>query len=646
VEGSERTAGRASIGDSERSSDGVGSLPYRPDIDGLRGLAVLLVIAFHFGIWPISGGYIGVDIFFVISGYLITSLLLQPTTFWPALDDFYRRRIIRLMPMLLVVMAVCAIVVSFLFTPDDFVNYFQSVTQVLVARANLHFDHVTQDYFSQDAHILPLLHTWSLSIEWQFYLMFPAAFLIARKYCSLRTIGMGLACLTLVLFVVSCVKTGTSQQSYFLGLPRYFEPLAGCVAALVKLPMGEPLKRVIAVACAASLIALATIYDNATAFPGVHAGIVCFLSALLIVTAQGNVALGFSPLVRVGRISYSAYLWHWPPLAFLNYMEMQLSKPAIGVLIIAVLITAQLSYTFIEKPARQLRHWPLWKLIVLFVALPLAISYGVKELSQQNDGFYQRLGAESVSIHRAMEPYLDKKNCLHFRRNEGQDCHLGVSGPETSLYLIGDSHAGHFRYFADTLAKDAGIGGTSITRIQCLMVPGAETLSKDDKCRIAAQNSFDRIAAAKPKYVMLGEHWISYPMADVRKLDGLIESFVRQSITPIILGPVAENGTDLKSCFYRHVRLGRTYQGDCQFKPDNEFTAGRTAEVHRFFDELKLKYPQIVFIDIEALECPSGICDPQIDGVPVYDDRNHINGYGSVALARRYLSMSRNPLQR
>src|ERR1700750_1663536 len=121
VEGGAPALARSSAGVSERHDYRAVSLPYRPDIDGLRGVAVFLVIAFHFGVWPFTGGYIGVDIFFVISGYLITSLLCQSTTVLPALDDFYRRRIIRLMPMFLIVAVVTTVGTAFLFLPDDFV---------------------------------------------------------------------------------------------------------------------------------------------------------------------------------------------------------------------------------------------------------------------------------------------------------------------------------------------------------------------------------------------------------------------------------------------------------------------------------------------------------------------------------------------
>jgi hypothetical protein len=129
------------------------------------------------------------------------------------------------------------------------------------------------------------------------------------------------------------------------------------------------------------------------------------------------------------------------------------------------------------------------------------------------------------------------------------------------------------------------------------------------------------------------------------KLEGVIGSLLRQNITPIILGSIAENGKNLRSCFYRHLALRMPYEGDCKFSADNKFEKDRRDGVQQFFERLKAKYPAVIIIDVQAVECPSGSCDAQIDDVPIYEDENHINGYASVRLARRYLSRFGNPLR-
>lgn len=621
------------------------SLEYRPDIDGLRGVAVLLVIAFHYGVWPFTGGYIGVDIFFVISGFLITSLLCRYTTaLGPALDDFYRRRIIRLMPMFLVVAFATAVAVSFLFVPDDFINFFQSLGQGLLVLANVHFDHAIHDYFSHDAHELPLLHIWSLSIEWQFYLLFPVFFLAARRHLSQRSLMAGLAGLMLAFLAVSVWKTGSSQQSYFSGPARYFEPLIGCVAAFVSVTMRQSYRRAVVAAGTVGLIGLAVGYSNTTGFPGFHAALVCVLAAAIVVCGKDDALLSVRPLVHIGRISYSAYLWHWPPLALLAYMQVSLSGPLTCVLFFCVLALAHLSYVLIEKRSQGLRAFPLWKLVALFFLLPLAITYSVKEISKRNDGFYQRLGAEAVSIHRALAPYADRGTCMADHR--GGECRLGDPKADVSFYLLGDSHAGHYRRFVDVLAKDAGVAGVSYVMSSCLAVPGIANVGADEVCRRTLPGIYEKIFKERPAYVLIAERWIGHPMKDVRKLDGVLASLVKNNITPVFLGPVPEDGKNLKSCFYRHVKLRKPYEGECVFDADNGFDRDGKKQVSDFFAEMKAKYPTLIVIDVQAVACTSGRCAAQIDGAPIYNDTNHLTPYGSAMLASRYLSRFGNPLRR
>jgi len=161
----------------------------------------------------------------------------------------------------------------------------------------------------------------------------------------------------------------------------------------------------------------------------------------------------------------------------------------------------------------------------------------------------------------------------------------------------------------------------------------------------ATEAVFKRIEETAPKYVFIGERWSIYPPEDLEKLGVMIGAIVWRGITPIILGPIAENGKNLRSCFYRRVRRREPYRGECQFGADNEFARDRADKVRLFFDGLKVKYPSLLVIDVQSVECPGGLCDPQIDGVPIYEDDDHINGYASVMLARRYLARFGNPLR-
>ena len=282
-------------------------LPYRPDIDGLRGIAVLLVMAFHFNIPPISGGYIGVDIFFVISGFLITSLLCRESATLSALNSFYRRRIKRLLPMFVVFSAVSTIAAVVLLLPEDLLRYIRSLYYSLIFQANTHFDLQTKNYFAPNSRELPLLHVWSLSIEWQFYLIFPALFLLARKWLSPHRLMVGIAFATGVLAVNSWHETGSTQQAYFYTSARFFELLIGCFTALIKVEPRSAFHRSMVVFAIVLLLGIAALFDSNTSFPGIHALQVCLLTAIVILFGAGNRVLELPALVHVGRISYFAY---------------------------------------------------------------------------------------------------------------------------------------------------------------------------------------------------------------------------------------------------------------------------------------------------------------------------------------------------
>ena len=624
-------------------------LPYRPDIDGLRGIAVLLVMAFHFNIPPISGGYIGVDIFFVISGFLITSLLCRESATLSALNSFYRRRIKRLLPMFVVFSAVSTIAAVVLLLPEDLLRYIRSLYYSLIFQANTHFDLQTKNYFAPNSRELPLLHVWSLSIEWQFYLIFPALFLLARKWLSPHRLMVGIAFATGVLAVNSWHETGSTQQAYFYTSARFFELLIGCFTALIKVEPRSAFHRSMVVFAIVLLLGIAALFDSNTSFPGIHALQVCLLTAIVILFGAGNRVLELPALVHVGRISYSAYLWHWPIAAYFSYLQTPIS-PVMGVALIAlVLALAHLSYVSIEQPGRQIQL-PLWGLICCFVFLPTIAVISLYKVASNHDGFYGRLGAESVHIYSRIQPYLDntKLRCMRVKSEERHECRFGEIDSGSTVYLIGDSHAGHYQWFVDVMASDARLSVVSLTHNECLVIPGAANLFKGPEhaahCENAVKKDFERIKMARPKYVLIAQRWAGYSYDEVKKLDGAIAMLLSAGITPVILGPVAENGEDLKACFYQHIKLRRQYKGECTFAQDNYYNGTSKNKIAGLFAEIRQKYPQAILINVQDVQCERGNCKAEIAGIPIYDDTHHINGYGSSTLARIYIERFGNPL--
>ncbi|KER37526.1 acyltransferase, partial [Sphingobium indicum F2] len=354
------------------------STAYRRDIDGLRALAVLPVLFYHVDLWPFSGGFVGVDIFFVISGYLIASIVgreLAEGRF--SIADFYARRIRRIFPALFATIAVTIIVGSRILLPLDYRALGLSAAATVLFASNLHFARHS-GYFGSAAEEAPLLHTWSLAVEEQFYILFPLLML-----CAVRAGGRT----RLLLGAVALLSFGTALLlvdrapvlAFYLPFPRAWELLAGALLATGLLP---PLRsRWAAQLCA--LAGLASIgwalfgFSGATVFPGLNA-LYPVLGAMLILHAgQGGSAvsrmLGRAVPVAVGRISYSLYLWHWPLVVFWTYRtdgDWRLREQLF--IILLSLLLATLSWRFIEEPFRRARRFTTGRAFALAGAMMAA----------------------------------------------------------------------------------------------------------------------------------------------------------------------------------------------------------------------------------------------------------------------------------
>ena len=407
-------------------------------------------------------------------------------------------------------------------------------------------------------------------------------------------------------------------------------------------------KSIVAVACL-MLIGAALIFDTRTPFPGTYALLVCVATAAAVLWGEGSPWLEAKGLVHLGRISYSAYLWHWPVVAFLTYLQIALS-PQLGIVLLPlVLLVAHLSYRWIEKPGRQIQL-SLWKLFLVFVAIPAILTTVFFKIANHYDGLFDRFGKESVYIHEMTSPYLDNQK-LGCRRTKGtwtDECNFGESDSKNFLYLIGDSHAGHYRWFTEQLATQAKVRVKAFAHGECLMIIGATNgivgTERDIRCRKAIQADFKEISATRPKFVAIGQRWTGYPFEEVKRLPTLIENLIASEITPIILGPVAEDGRNLKDCFYHHIKLRTPYTGECTISKNNSYNLDKKTRIAGLFAEIRKKYPKVIVIDVQNVQCDREYCAAEIDGVPIYEDTHHINGYGSNTLAKRYIDRFGNPL--
>ena len=302
------------------------ALSYRPDIDGLRAIAVLAVLFFHADLGFVPGGYVGVDVFFVISGFLITRLIvgeINEDNF--SLMRFYERRIRRLFPALFLVLFVSLVAGALILLPQDFTYMSRNTFGAAAFVSNIAYWTQT-GYFEGDAKVRVLLHTWSLAVEEQVYIIYPIILMVILRKWALHIKSI-LLCLAGLSFVACVWMTGIDQSTAFYLMPfRAWEFLIGALLAvgLFKAPESKQTATFAGIAGLALLIATFAIFDDLTVFPGAAALIPCLGTALLIWAGKDVLTgriLSVAPMQFVGKISYSVYLWHWPLFVFVNYVN-------------------------------------------------------------------------------------------------------------------------------------------------------------------------------------------------------------------------------------------------------------------------------------------------------------------------------------
>jgi peptidoglycan/LPS O-acetylase OafA/YrhL len=340
---------------------------YRADIDGLRAVAVLCVVIYHLGIFPLTGGYVGVDVFFVISGYLITQVIqddLDRGRF--SILSFYDRRIRRIFPALTAMAVLCTAIAAILLPPTALLNYGKSLLAMTGFVSNVYFKHVDNwdGYFGNISKSQVLLHTWSLSVEEQFYLFYPVALLLLDRFAK-RHRPILLLFFVAPSFAMGVLETRHQPVAAFYLLPtRAWELLLGAFLAFRSLPaLTHRVARELAGLVGLGMIVYAAItFTRATPFPGVNALLPCMGAWLILYAGEAGSsligqALSLRPVVFVGVISYSLYLWHWPVMVFIRSLtaDQGLGQRAKWFELLLSLVLAFLSFEFIESPFRRRR---------------------------------------------------------------------------------------------------------------------------------------------------------------------------------------------------------------------------------------------------------------------------------------------------
>lgn len=368
----------------------------RPEIDGLRAVAVVPVILFHAGLTVFPGGYVGVDVFFVISGFLITGILLKDLDSGRhSVARFYERRARRILPALFVVVAATLPLAFLVMLPRQFSDLSESVVTVVLFLSNFYF--LSQvDYFAPDAGLQPLLHTWSLSVEGQFYLIFPLFLPALWRRGRARTIWVLAAVALASLVIADWAGRENQARSFLFTGSRIWELLAGSLAAVLAhgrmLRGNDPL----ALAGLAMILAAILLFDNQTAVPGLPTLLPVFgtLAVLWFATAGTRAArmLSWPPLVAVGLVSYSAYLWHHPLFAVARLDHV--AEPPLWVMLslaILSLVLAAVTWRLVEQPFRRRRGVVLQarRQVAMMAGAAMIVLAGIGLAGRQTRGFEQ-----------------------------------------------------------------------------------------------------------------------------------------------------------------------------------------------------------------------------------------------------------------
>lgn len=425
------------------------SIKYRPEIDGLRAIAVISVIIYHLNENWLSGGFLGVDIFFVISGFLITGIIIteiQQNSF--SLKQFYTRRIKRIYPAFITVMALVSFIASVIFIYNDFNQLRKTIELATTFLSNFYLG-LTQGYFDLSANENPVLHIWSLAVEEQYYLIFPLILILAyKKFREIKALFIITLILFFILLATSFIPANFYKEVlhqpniYYLSNLRFPELLVGSLLAIYhnlsnKVQLSKQVNNILAILSTLLLFSCLFLMNNNIAFiPGITLILPCIFTALIIhTTSQNNIVklcLSNKAIVFIGKISYSLYLYHWIFIAFAYYItgEKQINNQSIAIVIVLTIIFSVLSYYLIEQPIRKSKlNFKQSFLYIYFIPSLLLLGFNL----------YKRQTIRAEKEH--IEQSIPVSNENHY---------------PAKVIILGDSHSSHLEAFLNYVGNKEG----------------------------------------------------------------------------------------------------------------------------------------------------------------------------------------------
>ncbi|MBU0665008.1 MAG: acyltransferase [Proteobacteria bacterium] len=605
---------------------------FRADIQGLRAIAIMAVLAFHYNAELLPGGFIGVDVFLVISGYLITSILISRKevgcNLSEILRDFYISRFKRIVPAYYALLVVVSVAAAILFIPDDFSYYRDSLEKSLYFYSNNYFAGFG-DYFAPATSELPLLHTWALALEMQFYLIMPLVVLFIPAKWLRWLIPLGIVGLTLTAEYMIRVE-GENQSTYFALYARVPEFLIGGWLALQKIGNQWSERRESFTAFTGLvLILLSAIFITPDApFPGILALLPCIGASLVICAGKGwpSKLLSWPVLVWLGAISYSLYLWHWPVLAFLRYYagSYQLDLTLSAFFVVATLVLSCCTYYFVEEVFRN-RRTAARVLVPMAVVLVVTVAPLSLVSSAINKNLLEPLPVE-------FRRYADQKKICHGKING--TCLRGIDRDDTSILVLGDSHAAMLNYFFDAVGEELGITARVITASSCVTIPGFDyqRIPKwaQDPCKqqIAIVENYLESASI----IFVAASWSGHTQNEnfMSALTEFLEVRASKNQKILLLAQIPRfKKNPLRAQRFDSLNIPTSLPRDESYLTAN-------LEIKQLAD----KYQYVQYIDLTRL--PIFDAAPLYEGVLIYHDEHHLNEIGSKIYGKHASSYLRD----
>ncbi len=629
---------------------------HRKDIDGLRGIAIIPVIFYHLNVPFFSGGYLGVDIFFVISGFLITSIIhnqVKQQNF--LLLDFYERRLRRIIPILYLILILSIPLTLINFIEVDSRNFFESLFAVVTFSSNFLFWLEEGEYFTRENSLKPLLHTWSLSIEMQFYIIFPVIILILEKIKKFKIIIIALICFISFLTANWFALTNPDAAFYF-SLSRGWEILLGSLCALLKMRFKKIKFNQSEYVCYISLIVILLsvfFFNERTLHPSFFSLFPVLATCFLILYSEESKSfkkiLEFGPLTATGLISYSLYILHFPMIAFIGYLDINLSFVITIVFLICLFLISYISWVYIETPFRKKNIINKKSFFNLYCSLSIILA--------------------SVGL---CGHFLIKDKTDNFVNNQFASPKFSL---KNSIMILGDSHASHYtwglkQYFGENKVDDFSQNGCipffDFDRVDSRFKEGVcpremnlalEKFIKEQKYEILIMSNMGPVYLDGTTFKNKGEARVKGLKLSLKNFDKvddnwkLFEIGMRNTFSILsALGPEKKifyiidipelglterqcdvNGKTLNFANYDFILKKPNFK-NCFVKEKEYFK--RSKRYNDLVNRIGNDYPKIRIINPSNLLCNNQICNGIVDNQKLYRDADHLSKFGSLYLSK------------